>query len=60
MTVSSSLSERNEVRQLVQEEEDKNIIEKVLREASGNKSEAAKRLGITRATLYNKLSRYQL
>ena len=60
MTVSSSLSERKEVRQLVQEEEDKNIIEKVLREAKGNKSVAAKRLGITRATLYNKLSRYQL
>lgn len=60
MTISSSLSERNEVRQLVHEEEEKNIIEKVLREVSGNKSEAAKRLGITRATLYNKLSRYQL
>ncbi|MBO0586261.1 sigma 54-interacting transcriptional regulator [Sporosarcina sp. E16_8] len=60
MTIPSSLSERNEVRQLVHKEEEKNIIEKVLREVSGNKSEAAKRLGITRATLYNKLSRYQL
>jgi PAS domain S-box-containing protein len=60
MTNSSPLHERREARQLDQEEEEKTVIEKVLKEVRGNKSEAAKRLGITRATLYNKLSRYQL
>ena len=55
----SSLRKRKEARQFTEEEEEKEIIEKVIREARGNKSEAAKHLGISRATLYNKLSRYQ-
>lgn len=59
-TNSSLLNERREVRQLAQEEEEKSVIESVLLEVNGNKSEAAKRLGITRATLYNKLCRYKM
>jgi two-component system response regulator HydG len=35
-------------------------IERVLRETSGNRSEASRRLGMNRVTLYRKLKRYQL
>lgn len=37
---------------------EKEIIEKTLEEAGGNKSLAAERLGISRRTLYNKMARY--
>lgn len=37
---------------------EKDIIEKTLEEAGGNKSLAAERLGISRRTLYNKMARY--
>jgi len=37
---------------------EKNLILKVLKEAGGNKYQAAKKLGITRSTLYGKLRRY--
>lgn len=56
---STSLRKRREARQFAEVEEEKELIERVLKEAGGNKSEAAKHLGISRATLYNKLSRYQ-
>lgn len=39
---------------------EKEIIEKTLEEAGGNKSQAAERLGISRRTLYNKMARYGL
>jgi two-component system response regulator FlrC len=38
---------------------ERQTIEKVLRECSGNKSEAAKRLGLSRMQLYVRLRRYQ-
>ncbi|MFC4024334.1 sigma-54 interaction domain-containing protein [Oceanobacillus longus] len=34
------------------------LIEKTLQETNGNKSDAAKRLGISRVTLYNKMKKY--
>lgn len=40
--------------------EEKDAIEMILKQVNGNKSKAAKLLGISRATLYNKLSRFQL
>ena len=39
---------------------EKQLIFKTLEETAGNKSEAARRLGITRKTLLNKLYRYQV
>jgi len=37
---------------------EKNLILKVLRETEGNKYQAAKKLGITRSTLYGKLRKH--
>ena len=42
------------------EEVERRAIVETLREAEDNKSEAARRLGITRATLHNKLKKYGL
>ncbi len=39
-------------------EHEKQIILKALEDSSWNKNEAARRLGISRATLYNKIKRY--
>jgi two-component system, NtrC family, response regulator HydG len=39
---------------------EKQLILKTLEETGGNKSEAARRLGITRKTLLNKLNRYEV
>ncbi|MED1469883.1 sigma 54-interacting transcriptional regulator [Bacillus salipaludis] len=39
------------------EQHEKKVLEKALRIVNGNKLECAKRLGITRATLYNRLKR---
>ncbi|MDE7065710.1 MAG: two-component system response regulator, partial [Desulfovibrionaceae bacterium] len=42
------------------EEVERRAIAETLREVEDNKSEAARRLGITRATLHNKLKKYGL
>ncbi len=39
---------------------EKNLIEKVLREAGGNRTEAAKALGISRKTLFNKMKAFRM
>jgi two-component system response regulator HydG len=41
------------------EEAEKLVILKILDEVDGNKSEAARRLGITRKTLQSKLNKYE-
>ncbi|KFN01413.1 sigma-54-dependent Fis family transcriptional regulator [Bacillus clarus] len=45
---------------VVREEEERGLIEQMLKEVNGNKSKAAALLGISRATLYNKLSRFKI
>jgi transcriptional regulator of acetoin/glycerol metabolism len=42
------------------EENEKIIIHEAMRECNGNLSETADRLGITRATLYRKIKKYDL
>ncbi|MEW4368444.1 sigma-54 interaction domain-containing protein [Paenibacillus kandeliae] len=44
----------------ITDEEEKQRIEEAIRKASGNKSTAARLLGISRGTLYNKMIKHQL
>src|SRR5699024_11371080 len=37
-----------------------NTIKQALADTKGNKTDAAKKLGVSRATLYNKLNRYRM
>jgi two-component system, NtrC family, response regulator AtoC len=39
---------------------ERSFVEKALREASGNKSRAARLLGLTRAQLYSRIEKYGL
>jgi len=57
---SNGSEEKNDTIRSLQEEMDhheKKVLEKALKIVNGNKLECAKRLGITRATLYNRLKR---
>jgi two-component system response regulator HydG len=56
ITLSDNLKPSGEPTSL--SEAEKQLIMKTLEETSGNKSEAARRLGITRKTLQNKLNKY--
>jgi two-component system response regulator HydG len=63
LTIKGSLPENAagiEVQATPLEEAEKLVIETTLEETGGNKSEAARRLGISRKTLHNKLAKYQL
>jgi transcriptional regulator of acetoin/glycerol metabolism len=57
-TGSSSTSTSGTVRSI--EEAEREAIVEALRHVGGNVTEAARRLGIGRATLYRKLTRYEI
>jgi DNA-binding NtrC family response regulator len=42
------------------EELDRSFVEKALQQAKGNKSKAARLLGLTRSQLYSRLDKYQI
>lgn len=46
--------------QLVREQEEKLAVKRMLREVGHNRSEAARKLGISRTTLYKKIRKHQL
>ncbi len=54
------ITEEKECKILSLEENEKNLIREALRHARGNVSMAAKMLGVSRKTLYNKTSRYDI
>ncbi|HXV59711.1 MAG TPA: helix-turn-helix domain-containing protein [Vicinamibacteria bacterium] len=39
---------------------DRDLVEKALQQAKGNKSKAARLLGLTRSQFYSRLNKYQL
>ncbi len=51
-------AENDQTRPSTLQEAEKELIRQTLKETGGNKSEAARRLGITRKTLQNKLQKY--
>ena len=59
---SSQISDDDKSSSLSDEKDsiEKVLIEETLRQTNGNKSDAARRLGISRVTLYNKLQKYQI
>lgn len=57
---SIGITEEKECRIFSLEENEKNLIREALRHARGNVSMAAKMLGVSRKTLYNKTSRYDI
>ncbi len=60
--LSSQFQEVKHATPLAEEKEniEKVLIEDTLRQTNGNKSDAARRLGISRVTLYNKIKKYEI
>ena len=50
----------NQIIESITEKIEKRMIQKALQECRGNRINAAKRLGISRKTLFNKMKRYNL
>ncbi len=50
----------NEEIQSITEKIEKKLIKKALREAGGNKTKAAQKLGISRKTLFNKMTQHNI
>jgi DNA-binding NtrC family response regulator len=57
---SSRADTLKEAAQTAAENAEKSLIEKALREAGGNKTEAARLLGVSRKTLFNKMKSFRL
>jgi two-component system response regulator HydG len=55
-----TVTQRYEEESTSLKETEKNLILKVLQEVGGNKYQAAKKLGITRSTLYGKMRKHRI